>query len=84
MESWTVYLLKCADHTYYCGVCKSARLNERIREHNLGSGARYTRCRRPVKLLVHTRALPKEQAYRVEYRTKKMPRNRKAAYLKNI
>jgi putative endonuclease len=57
---------------------------ERIQEHNLGSGSRYTRSRRPVKLLVHTRALSKQRAYQVEYHAKKMAKVRKTKYLKNI
>jgi putative endonuclease len=84
MENWTVYLLECADHSYYCGVCKTARLTERIQEHNQGHGARYTRSRTPVRLLVFTRALTKSYAYQVEYKTKKMARKRKIEYLQNI
>lgn len=76
--------MECTDHTYYCGVCKAARLKERIQEHNQGSGARYTRSRCPVKLLVHSRSLSKKLAYRVEYLAKKMARSRKADYIKNF
>ncbi len=49
------YLLACADGTYYAGwTTDPAR---RLRQHNDGRGARYTRSRRPVRL-VYVEALP--------------------------
>ena len=46
--SWTVYLLKCADGTLYCGCTNN--LTKRLAAHNRGQGAKYTRSRRPVAL----------------------------------
>ncbi|MCL8208367.1 MAG: GIY-YIG nuclease family protein [Actinomycetia bacterium] len=46
---WWIYLLRCRDGTLYCGVTN--RLAERLRAHNAGRGARYTRGRRPVELV---------------------------------
>jgi len=83
-ETWTVYLLECADHTYYCGVCKTGGLKERIEQHNRGQGARYTRGRRPVRLIACSRSLGKKAAYRAEYRLKRRPRRRKYSFLKNL
>ncbi|PIE89569.1 MAG: hypothetical protein CR997_10775 [Acidobacteria bacterium] len=80
---WTVYLIECQDGTYYCGVCLLERLELRIAEHNSGKGARYTSARYPVKLITSTKGLNKQQAYRLEYRVKKMRRDKKIACLKN-
>lgn len=48
---WQVYLLCCADGTLYTGIARDVQ--RRLRQHNgeLAGGARYTRGRRPVKLL---------------------------------
>ena len=42
------YLLKCADDTLYCGWTN--QLDKRLKAHNEGKGAKYTRGRRPVSL----------------------------------
>ncbi len=44
-----VYILRCADGTLYTGW--TTDLNRRLAAHNAGSGAKYTRSRRPVALL---------------------------------
>lgn len=51
--TWNVYLLLCKDGSLYTGICKI--LERRLKEHNTSvKGAKYTRCRRPVKLVWHT------------------------------
>jgi len=47
--TWFVYILRCADGTLYTGVTKD--LARRTQQHNVGTAARYTRSRRPVKLV---------------------------------
>ena len=51
MGDWFVYMLQCADGSLYTGIAKD--VERRLREHNgeLAGGARYTRARRPVKLV---------------------------------
>ena len=44
-----VYILECADGSYYVGSTKD--LERRVREHNEGTGAKYTARRLPVKLV---------------------------------
>ena len=44
-----MYILECADGTYYTGSTRD--LDKRIREHETESGARYTAKRLPVKLV---------------------------------
>jgi putative endonuclease len=48
MAAWSVYLLKCADQSLYCGV--TTDLEVRLQKHNQGTASRYTRARRPVTL----------------------------------
>ena len=42
------YLLRCADGTLYCGWTND--LEKRVVAHNAGTGAKYTKSRRPVEL----------------------------------
>jgi putative endonuclease len=48
MESF-MYILKCADGSYYTG--STNELFKRIEEHNLGNGSNYTKNRLPVTLV---------------------------------
>lgn len=52
---WYVYIVRCADQTLYTGIARD--LGERIARHNAGTGAAYTRARRPV-ILVHQETAP--------------------------
>lgn len=44
-----MYLLKCADGTYYVGSTRD--LSRRLQQHREGSGSQYTQRRRPVQLV---------------------------------
>ncbi|MDR3320661.1 MAG: GIY-YIG nuclease family protein [Desulfovibrio sp.] len=81
MNTWHVYLLQCADGTYYCGVATDIR--RRIDQHNgnLPGGAKYTRSRRPVKLLVSRECETKSMAYSLEHVIKSSPRAEKLGVL---
>lgn len=46
---WFVYILRCADNTYYTGI--SNDIQARLARHNSGKGARYVRTRRPAVLV---------------------------------
>ena len=45
---WSLYVLRCADGTLYCGITND--VERRVEMHNRGAGARYTRGRGPVVL----------------------------------
>ncbi|MBI3900482.1 MAG: GIY-YIG nuclease family protein [Gammaproteobacteria bacterium] len=47
-SAWLLYILECSDGSLYTGITND--IERRVREHNEGTGARYTRSRRPVKL----------------------------------
>jgi putative endonuclease len=74
---WHVYLLECADGTYYCGVATD--IARRVEQHNglLPGGAKYTWTRRPVKLLASRECKDKRDACRLEYAVKSAPRGKK-------
>ena len=72
-----VYILECSDKTLYTGTTRN--LDKRVREHNgTGAGAKYTKGRRPVKLVYvetcHTLsvALKREAAIKRLSRAKKL------------
>jgi putative endonuclease len=46
---WFCYLLECADGSLYAGITPT--LERRVRRHNAGSASKYTRARRPVRLV---------------------------------
>ena len=73
-ENYT-YILRCADGTYYCGWTND--LDRRLKAHNEGKGAKYTRSRRPVALVYYEAFSTKEEAMRREYEIKQLPRKKK-------
>ena len=73
---WYVYILQCKDKTFYTGV--TTNLKRRIEEHNDSAlGAKYTKGRRPVKLVYSVRRKDKSRAQKEEYRIKKLSRDEK-------
>ena len=69
------YIVECVDGTYYTGWAVNPE--RRVAMHNNGRGARYTRTRRPVKL-VYIEELPdRKSAMKREIAIKKMKRERK-------
>lgn len=72
---WHLYLLRCADGTLYTGI--TVDLEQRLRAHNAGRGARYTRGRRPVTLLAAWFCESERAARSAEVRFKRLRRARK-------
>lgn len=73
---YVVYLLRCADGTFYTGV--TTDLERRLEEHNHGDrGARYTKARRPVALVYQEAAKNRSQAQQREYFLRTLPRTEK-------
>lgn len=73
-EAW-VYLLRCADGSLYCGWTNDPQ--RRLRAHNEGRGAKYTRSRRPVALVWLERCGDRSAALRREREIKRMSREEK-------
>lgn len=70
MAQWFVYIVRCADRTLYTGVATDVAT--RIHKHNDGKGAKYTRGRRPVRLVYHEPAASRSAALRREHAIKRM------------
>lgn len=69
-SAWHVYLLRCADGSLYTGIARN--LEQRLAQHNAGTGAKYTRGRGPVCLLWSEPAENRSQAQRREYAIKQL------------
>ena len=76
-DAWHVYVLQCADGSLYTGV--AADLERRLLQHNgaRAGGPRYTRGRRPVRLMWSDLALDRSTAQRREAAIKKLSRSEK-------
>jgi len=74
--SYFVYILECCDGTLYTGITKD--VDKRLKEHNNSDkGAKYTKARRPVKLLYEEPSLNRSTASKREYAIKKLTRVKK-------
>ena len=78
---WIVYLLCCSDGKIYTGVTNN--LEKRLEAHNKGNASKFTRARLPVTLLATSRAMDKEDAFRLEYMIKRLPREKKLEAIKD-
>ena len=81
-DIWHIYMVLCSDGTLYTGITND--LKKRIEAHNSGKeGARYTRSRRPVKLVYSEQVESKSAAAKLEYQLKKLPRLKKIRLIKD-
>lgn len=78
-EAFT-YLLRCRDGSLYCGW--TLDLKKRVKAHNGGRGAKYTRARLPVELVYYETFSTKEEAMKREYAIKHMNRREKEGLLR--
>ncbi len=74
---WTVYVVRCADDTLYCGITND--LPARLAAHEAGRGAKYTRGRGPLEVVFTRRTRSKSRALRLEHAIKSLPREQKLA-----
>ncbi len=74
--TWYVYIVRCKDKTLYTGV--TTDLKRRCEEHNSSNkGAKYTRHRRPVKLVYSEISQNRSMACKREYQIKSYPLSKK-------
>ncbi|RJP47682.1 MAG: GIY-YIG nuclease family protein [Anaerolineaceae bacterium] len=69
------YILECADGTFYTGWTTDPPRRER--QHNAGRGAKYTRTRRPVRLVYVEELSSRAEAMKRERVIKKLPHEQK-------
>jgi len=68
-------MVECSDGSLYTGI--TTDLDRRVAQHNAGTGARYTRTRRPVRLRASWEAADRSSALKEEYRIKQLSRSEK-------
>jgi predicted GIY-YIG superfamily endonuclease len=79
-ETWYVYLLRCADGSLYTGIAKD--VSRRLEKHNAGKASRYTRSRRPARLVYQEAHAGKGLALKREAAIKALPRRQKEALIR--
>ncbi len=76
-KTWYVYILECSDKTLYTGSTND--LKKRLRQHNESkAGARYTKARRPVKLVYKEKASSLSAALKREVQVKNFTKEKKS------
>ena len=73
------YIVRCSDGTLYTGW--TTDVERRVRKHNSGKGAKYTKTRRPVELMASAAFETKHEAMSAEWHFKQLSRAQKDALL---
>ncbi|PCE25085.1 hypothetical protein BWP39_11205 [Paraburkholderia acidicola] len=74
---WFLYLIECADGSIYTGIATD--VDARFDKHVNGTGARYTRSRKPLRVLASFALADRSSALRAEYRVKQLTATEKRA-----
>jgi len=83
MNKWHVYVAKCSDNSLYCGI--TTDVDRRIYEHNFSKkAAKYTRSRRPVKLIFKSASMSRSSAASVEAKFKKLRTDKKKKIINDL
>jgi putative endonuclease len=75
MDKHYVYILECKDGTYYTGYTNN--IEKRMKAHQEGKGAKYTRGRTPIRLVFEKAFESKSEAMKEEYKIKNLSRTEK-------
>lgn len=76
---WYVYIVQCQDESLYTGC--TPNLQQRLIAHNAGKGAKYTRSRRPVRLLYSEKLASRSLACKREAHIKQLTRAQKQLFI---
>jgi predicted GIY-YIG superfamily endonuclease len=79
-DPWFIYILRCADGSLYTGITKD--IKRRCQQHNDGTASRYTRSRRPAKLVWQEVQPSRSSALKREAAIKAMTRQEKLALIR--
>lgn len=72
---WYVYVVECKDGTLYTGTTNN--VERRVKQHNEGKGARYTKYRAPVVLKASWEYGNRSEATKAEYKFKQLTKEKK-------
>ena len=75
------YIVKCSDGSLYTGWTNN--LEKRIKDHNAGRGAKYTKGGRPVVLVYKEEFPSKQEAMKREWEIKRLSRKEKLSMIEN-
>lgn len=81
-ETWTLYLLRCRDGSLYAGITTDPE--RRLAQHQDGLGSRYTRGRRPVRMVYRESCVTRSEALKREYAVKALPRAAKERLIAGV
>ena len=81
-SAWFVYLLRCKDGSLYCGITNDFKA--RLKKHNDGTGAKYTRGRGPVELVWKKKMKTATDARKKEAEIKKLKKSEKEALVATL
>ena len=73
--NWLVYMLECSDNSIYTGITNN--LEERLKKHQSGNGAKYLRGRLPIKVVYKENFINRSEATKKEIYIKKMSKKEK-------
>ena len=80
IKEWKVYIVECSDGSFYTGI--TTDIDRRILEHNYSlKAAKYTRSRRPVRLVYEESASNRSEASKREYAIKRLKRKNKSSLI---
>lgn len=80
--SWFLYILECADASYYTGI--TTDIDRRIDEHNTGKGAKYTQGRGPVSVVYTENFEDRSQASKREFEIKTLTKEQKKKLIRSL
>ena len=80
MNTWKLYILRCADGTLYTGI--TTDVEKRLEAHRTGKGAKYTRGRAPLELVYREECGDHSAALKREIEIKKLTREEKEKLIK--
>ena len=72
---WLVYMLECSDNSIYTGITNN--LENRLKKHQSGDGAKYLRGRLPIKIIYRELFINRSEATKREISIKKMSKKEK-------
>lgn len=74
-DKWVLYILQCSNGAFYTGITNN--VERRFKMHNEGKASKFTRTRRPVKLIYQEKCGTRIDALSREYKVKTFTRQRK-------
>ena len=80
-KPWFLYLLECANGSYYAGI--TTDVAARFAAHQSGKGARYTRANPPLRIVGQVAYADRSAASKAEWQLKRLPRAAKPGFFKD-